>query len=289
MTPVKIVSRISPDHGRKRDQGRSPFRLNGPDPVFLASGWPDLNRRPLDPQVVGSEIDAGQTRFRTRVLSVLAWAVFAVAQVVWSPTGPPAAQDRAHRTESATSSVSTRLGSRRHVEVWLYKLVIALACVGLAMFRSMRIRRSSPSFLPTHGSGPNPRLVLASRRAGFARPGHACPVQVERPTDVRPGPGRRGLVAFGARRVTMRRRPGIPECPARPEVGERSFLGPNRPGPAGEATFFLIGAATLRCVSASPGYLLVNLLCVVVVAVAVYWIVRLAVRHEMRSTKRNDS
>ena len=45
----------------------------------------------------------------------------------------------------------------------------------------------------------------------------------------------------------------------------------------------------MRCVSASPGYLLVNLLCVVVVAVAVYWIVRLAVRHEMRSTKRNDS
>jgi len=50
MTSVEIVSRISPDHGRARRQGRSTFRLNGPDLVFLPSGWPDLNRRPLDPQ-----------------------------------------------------------------------------------------------------------------------------------------------------------------------------------------------------------------------------------------------
>jgi len=56
-------------------------------------------------------------------------------------------------------------------------------------------------------------LAWASRRAGLPRPGHACPVQVQRPTNERPGPGGRGLVAFGARRVAMRRRPGIPECP----------------------------------------------------------------------------
>jgi len=47
----------------------------------------------------------------------------------------------------------------------------------------------------------------ASCRVGIALPGRARLVQVERPTDERPGPGGRGLVAFGARRAAASWRP----------------------------------------------------------------------------------
>jgi hypothetical protein len=54
--------------------------------------------------------------------------------------------------------------------------------------------------------------VRASRRAGPARPGRACPGKVEHPTSDRPCPGRRGLAAF---RCAMGYPPGfgIPEPP----------------------------------------------------------------------------
>ena len=50
MSPLKIVSQISPREAQTKRSRPSAFRLHGPDLVFLPSGWRDLNPRPLDPQ-----------------------------------------------------------------------------------------------------------------------------------------------------------------------------------------------------------------------------------------------
>src|SRR5688572_12936051 len=50
MTSLKIVSQNSPEGGPTKKSGPFASPLQGPDLVFLPSGWPDLNRRPLDPQ-----------------------------------------------------------------------------------------------------------------------------------------------------------------------------------------------------------------------------------------------
>jgi hypothetical protein len=52
------------------------------------SGRPDLNRRPLDPQDVGSGVIPAQSAFSVRALCSLTCGLFSVWHGVWSPDGP---------------------------------------------------------------------------------------------------------------------------------------------------------------------------------------------------------
>jgi hypothetical protein len=109
--------------------------------------------------------------------------------------------------EPVTSSVSTRSTWLRRVAFWLYALVTVSVCLGQLLGRAPFQTRSSPSFLPSSSVRPGVPVGSASRRAGSSRPGRARRVQVERPTSERPGPGGRGLVAFGARWAAASWRP----------------------------------------------------------------------------------
>jgi len=121
-----------------------------------------------------------------------------------------AAAGRGH--EPVTSSVSVTSGWGHGLRWGLYALLTALVLVGLLELAAVPSTRSSPRILHQRG------CWVWSSRWGFpvaqACPDRAAPAwsRWSAPPDERPGPGRRGLVASGARRVASGGR-GIPEPP----------------------------------------------------------------------------
>src|SRR4051794_3683630 len=94
--------------------------------------------------------------------------------------------------EPVTSSVSTRSGPIRYVDILLYALLAGLVSIGLGGCCRRCFARSSPRFLPSEGAD-----HLCGHPVAQAPPGRAAPAwsRWSTPLSDRPGPGGRGLAA----------------------------------------------------------------------------------------------
>jgi hypothetical protein len=64
--------------------------------LCAASGRPDLNRRPLDPQNGGVGVLAAQSRPACRTRRAATCGLFSRMCAVWSPRGPQEEDERRH-------------------------------------------------------------------------------------------------------------------------------------------------------------------------------------------------